>query len=172
MTVTMAMTGLLAGCACSPHEADAAAAAAGSKTGAGQGAATASARPSLAELTQQVRAAEQAFAQTMAERNHAKFSDFIAEDAIFFTTDVPYRGKQQVVAGWQRFFQVPYAPFSWKPERVEVQDSGQLALSTGPVFDPNGKLIAHFTSIWRHEAPGVWRVIFDKGEAAVPAEKR
>ena len=54
-------------------------------------------------------------------------------------------------------------PFSWEPEQVEVLDSGTLALSTGPVYDPNGKLIATFTSIWRQEMPGKWRIVFDKG---------
>jgi hypothetical protein len=31
------------------------------------------------------------------------------------------------------------------------------------VRDSKGKLIGRFTSIWRLEAPGVWRIIFDKG---------
>jgi len=34
------------------------------------------------------------------------------------------------------------------------------------VRDRNGKQIATFSSIWRLEAPGTWRIIFDKGEAA------
>ena len=41
--------------------------------------------------------------------------------------------------------------------------SGTLALSSGPVYDPAGKNFATFTSIWRLEAPGVWRIVFDKG---------
>ncbi len=61
------------------------------------------------------------------------------------------------------FFEPPAAPFSWQPETVEVLDSGTLALSTGPVRDAGGKLISRFTSIWRLEAPGQWRIVFDKG---------
>jgi len=38
-----------------------------------------------------------------------------------------------------------------------------LALSSGPVHDAKHKLIGRFTSIWRQEAPGVWRIVFDKG---------
>ena len=64
---------------------------------------------------------------------------------------------------WKRFYEGPTAPFSWQPETVEVLDSGDLALSSGPVRDPQGKLVATFTSIWRLEAPGTWRIIFDKG---------
>jgi len=43
-----------------------------------------------------------------------------------------------------------------------VLDSGTLALSTGPVKDPKGEIVARFNSIWRLES-GQWRVIFDKG---------
>ncbi len=48
---------------------------------------------------------------------------------------------------------------------MHVLASGDLAQSTGPVFDPEGKRIATFKSIWRQEAPGVWRVVFDGGES-------
>jgi hypothetical protein len=46
---------------------------------------------------------------------------------------------------------------------VEVLDSGSLAHSSGPVRDPNGKVIGRFNSIWRSDGAGTWRVIFDKG---------
>jgi hypothetical protein len=45
-----------------------------------------------------------------------------------------------------------------------VLDSGTLALSSGPVRDASGKHFANFQSIWRQESPGVWRVVFDRGE--------
>jgi ketosteroid isomerase-like protein len=44
-----------------------------------------------------------------------------------------------------------------------VLSSGELALSTGLVRNPEGKVVARFNSIWRREAPGTWRVVFDKG---------
>ncbi|MBW6493810.1 MAG: hypothetical protein K0B16_04515 [Burkholderiaceae bacterium] len=69
----------------------------------------------------------------------------------------------KVVQAWARYFTGSQAPFSWQPETVEVLATGQLALSTGPVLDAGGKLIATFTSIWRLEAPGTWRIVFDKG---------
>jgi len=116
-----------------------------------------------AELEQQVRSHEQAFAQAMAERNFVAFQSYLAAEAIFFTGPVPLRGRTDVAAGWKRFFERPAAPFSWTPGEVEVLDSGTLAISSGPVRDPGGKIIATFTSIWRQESPGVWRVIFDKG---------
>jgi hypothetical protein len=51
--------------------------------------------------------------------------------------------------------------------RQQVEDTERaFALSSGPVNNPEGKLIATFTSIWRMEASGNWRIIFDKGNRA------
>lgn len=60
------------------------------------------------------------------------------------------------------------APFSWELEEVEVLDSGSLAIRSGPVRDSKGALIATFTSIWRLEDAGKWRIIFDEGNRACP----
>lgn len=122
------------------------------------------ARPAApADLRAQVMAAERGFARTMAERDLAGFGRFVSAEAVFLSGSDALRGRQQVVDGWAGFFESDIAPFSWEPERVEVLDSGTLALSTGPVRNPAGVVIARFTSIWRLEAPGVWRVVFDRG---------
>jgi ketosteroid isomerase-like protein len=115
------------------------------------------------EAKQQVIAVVKAFAKTMADRDLRAFASFIAEDTVFFSGPTPLRGKPAVVAFWTRFYQKPEAPFSWAPEEVEVLDAGNLALSAGPVHDPKGKLIGRYSSIWRLEAPGQWRIVFDKG---------
>lgn len=116
-----------------------------------------------ADVRQEVFAAERAFAQTMADRDHKTFASFIAEEAIFFGPAEPLRGKQQVVEGWAPFFEGADAPFSWEPQTVEVLASGTLALSSGPVRNKAGETVAQFTSIWRRESDGAWRVVFDKG---------
>jgi ketosteroid isomerase-like protein len=123
------------------------------------------------DARQQVMATERTFAKTMAERDHQAFATFVSSEAVFFSGPAPLRGKQQVVDWWARFFQKPAAPFSWDPDQVEVLDSGSLAISSGPVKDPSGKLIARFTSIWRLEAPGQWRIIFDKGSEVCDCAK-
>ncbi len=125
--------------------------------------ATLAASQGAPELVQQVLAVERAFAKTMADRDHAAFARFLSNEAVFFSGPVPLRGKQAVADFWKRFYDQPEAPFSWAPETVQVLDSGTLALSSGPVRNAKGELIAHFTSIWRQEAPGVWRIVFDKG---------
>ena len=116
-----------------------------------------------AELTAQVTAAEVAFAKTMADREHVAFASFISEEAVFISGGKPVRGKPAITADWKKFYDSPRAPFSWKPDLVEVLPSGKLAYSTGPVFNPDGKVFARFNSTWRLEAPGVWRIVFDSG---------
>jgi ketosteroid isomerase-like protein len=120
-------------------------------------------RADLAMLQKQVADTERGFAKTMADRNFAAFQSFLADETIFFTRTAALRGKQAVADFWKKFYDAPVAPFSWEPEKVEVLDSGTLALSYGPVRDPSGKHVANFQSIWRLEAPGVWRIIFDRG---------
>ena len=125
----------------------------------------AAAAEDLAKLASQVRATEIAFAKTLADRDVKKFTSMIAPDVIWLA-DVPLRGPAQVLTRWQKFFDAPQAPFSWAPEIVEVQDGGKLALSTGPVLNPDGKRVATYTSIWRREDSGEWRIIFDSGSPA------
>jgi ketosteroid isomerase-like protein len=127
------------------------------------GCAAAPAQVNLEERTRQVADTERAFAKTMADRNFEQFTTFLSTETIFFGHSGPIRGKQAVADAWKRFYEQPQAPFSWTPDRVEVLDSGTLALSSGPVYDPNGKLIARFSSIWRLEAPNTWRIVFDQG---------
>ncbi len=114
------------------------------------------------KLAAQVRAREEAFARTMANRDLAAFAGFVSEEAVFVGRTVR-RGRPQVAEGWRTYFEGPRAPFSWQPETVEVLDSGTLALSRGPVFDEQGKRSGTFTSTWRREADGEWRVVLDSG---------
>jgi len=125
-------------------------------------------RADLGAAKRQVADTERAFARTMVARDHTAFSSFLSQEAVFFSGDKPLRGAQQVADWWKRYYEGPDAPFSWEPEEVEVLDSGSLAISSGPVRDSKGALIATFTSIWRLEDAGKWRIIFDKGNRACP----
>jgi ketosteroid isomerase-like protein len=120
-----------------------------------------------AALERQVADVERAFARSMAQRDHAAFTAHLSEQAVFFGREL-LRGKAAVAAGWRPFFDGPQAPFSWEPDQVQVLDDGTLALSTGPVRNAAGAVVARFNSVWRQEAPGVWRVVFDKGQPPDP----
>jgi ketosteroid isomerase-like protein len=120
---------------------------------------------------EQVAATERAFARTMADRDLKGFGSFLSEETVFFAGTKPLRGKQAVIDAWARLYAQPQAPFSWEPKTVEVLASGALALSSGPVHDPHGKLVGCFSSIWRQEAPGVWKIVFDRGTGPQECDK-
>jgi len=113
-------------------------------------------------LADGLRQTEAAFAKTMADRDHAAFTSFLADETVFMGRTTQ-RGKAAVSAAWKRFYEGSKAPFSWRPERVEVLDSGALGMTSGPVFDEAGQRIGTFNSVWRREPDGKWRIIFDIG---------
>jgi ketosteroid isomerase-like protein len=125
----------------------------------------------IEELKQQVIETERAFAETMAKRDYKGFASFLSNEAVFIGSKEISHGKEKVLQYWKPFYEKAEAPFSWKPDKVEVLESGSLAISTGPVYDSKGKLVATFTSVWRLEAPQTWRIIFDKGDAVCPETK-
>jgi len=115
-----------------------------------------------AELEDQVRATERAFAKSMADRDLEAFTAHIADDAVFMG-GTTLRGRQAIADGWAPFFKDAQAPFSWEPETVVVLESGTLALSSGPVRNPAGEWAGTFNSVWRREPDGRWLIVLDKG---------
>lgn len=128
--------------------------------------------PDAEQLRKTVSDTERAFAKTMADRDFPAFSKFLSADTVFQGSKAPLRGPAEVTAAWKKFFDGAQAPFSWEPDNVVVMTNGELALSSGPVRDPSGKLIARFNSVWRQEAPGVWRIILDMGNDACECPKQ
>lgn len=118
--------------------------------------------PAIAELETSLRETERAFAATMAKRDLAGFASFLAEDTVFVGGTVR-RGKAAVVEGWSRFFEGKEAPFSWEPATAVVGASGTLGLTSGPVYDPDGTRSGTFTSTWRREQDGSWKIVLDTG---------
>ncbi len=125
----------------------------------------------LSELADDVRSAEMAFAETMAQRDLDAFLTYVADDAVFVGRDV-LRGIDAVKDGWSRYFEDPEAPFSWEPAIVEVLESGSLALSSGPVRNAEGERIGTYNSIWRRDGEGRWKVVFDNGCPPCDCEKQ
>ena len=108
-------------------------------------------------------AVESAFAATMADRDLDAFVGFLDAETVFFAGPTELRGAEAVKKAWAPFFEGEAAPFSWRPEVISVLDSGSLGLTSGPVFDPEGNRIGTFNSIWRLNADGVWKIVFDRG---------
>jgi len=128
----------------------------------GARAATLPSAADLAVVTAEVKAAEIAFAKTMADRRLDQFTDFVAEDAVFVGA-APHIGRATIVDKWSGYFKGDKAPFSWAPDAVEAAADGRTAISTGLARDPAGQVISRFTTIWRKDPDGHWRAIVDQG---------
>jgi len=83
-------------------------------------------------VAQQIFAAESGFAQSMADRDFDGFASHVAPDAVFFARASVQRGKAAVLDAWRGFFDGPDAPFSWRPETIEVLASGRLKRPSAP----------------------------------------
>ena len=99
----------------------------------------------------------------MKARDHAAFTGFLAEETLFSMGSAPLHGAVAVANAWKRFYDRPAALFfcgsrkkskCWRPARWQC---------SGPVYGAGGKLISRFGAIWRQEAPGQWRIVFDRG---------
>jgi ketosteroid isomerase-like protein len=123
------------------------------------------AQPAHGDRAAEVRAAEIAFAATMARRDQKAFATFIADDAVFMNGGKPLRGKAAVVEHWTRFFSEPVAPFSWQPEIVEISSGGTLGYSEGPVRSSSGEQASRYYTTWQRNPDGRWLVVFDAGYA-------
>ena len=120
------------------------------------------------EIADDLRAAEIAFAATVADGDLEAFASFLDEDAVFVSTGV-LRGREAIVQAWSAFFAEGAPELTWAPEVVEVRPDG-LGLSRGPytltVTAPDGSTTSSsgsFTSIWRRGEDGAWKVLFDSG---------
>ena len=111
----------------------------------------------------EVEAREIAFAKTMTDRDFDAFLTFVSPAAVFFTGNEALRGLDIIAEAWAPFFEGPTAPFSWHPDVVQVLESGLLALTSGSVRGASGEVVGRFNSVWRKDADGQWRVVFDKG---------
>ena len=109
-------------------------------------------------LEMEVRKVEAAFANTMLDRDLQAFASFLSDEAIFLSGGTTSRGKELIVKQWKQYYDAENIPFTWQPETIVVLDSGTLALSSGPFYNSEGKIIANFNSIWRREKSGHWKI--------------
>ncbi len=117
----------------------------------------------ISALEVELRDAEAAFAAAFASGDMEAFATFLAEGVVFMAGDQPLRGPEAVLERWTPLRgEGPEPPFTWRPERVAVEASGQRGLSTGPVFLPDGTWTSSFVSTWTH-TPAGWRVLLDIG---------
>jgi ketosteroid isomerase-like protein len=123
-----------------------------------------------AALTEQVRAAEIAFAKTVADDRIDLFEGFLDPETVFVSGMTTTRGKAAVVESWRGSFGPGRPDFTWHPEVIELSPDATFALSRGPwvirTVDKRGRVKETkgvFNSIWRRHPDGSWKVLYDAG---------
>jgi ketosteroid isomerase-like protein len=125
--------------------------------------------PALADLEHDVRCREVGFSKSVELQHHELFASFIDPDARFVGAKVD-RSREAIAEAWKVFFSGDLPSIKWRPQFVEVLESGDLALSRGPyrIIDKNdegetSEAWGTFNSVWRLTADGEWLVVFDAG---------
>lgn len=123
-------------------------------------------------LVEEVRCVEIAFAESVANSDIDAFRNLLHPDARFVGSGV-VRGRDEIVSAWQPLFEDDRPLLIWRPEIVEVLDSGVLALSRGPyrleLSDADGNVSYEwgtYNSIWLKQPNGAWQIVFDAGSPA------
>ena len=127
---------------------------------------TASAAAGPAE---EVRCREIGFSKSVEIQDHELFASFIDPDARFVSNKVTHT-PAAIAEAWSVFFAKDGPLIKWRPQFVEVLESGDLALTRGPyrIIDKNdeGEMTegwGTFNSVWRRTENGEWFVVFDAG---------
>jgi ketosteroid isomerase-like protein len=117
-----------------------------------------------------LRQTELDFAKAFAERNVARFAEFVADDARFTAAAKVREGKAAILEQWTRMMQNPDLTLTWSPDIVELSQAGDLGFTSGPyeatVKQKDGTIArerGRFASVWRRQANGRYQIIFDIG---------
>lgn len=126
----------------------------------------------LADVSMDVRCQEIAFSRSVENKDIESFKSFLDSDARFVGRSVD-KGPDEIATAWAVFFSDDGPAIKWRPQFVEVLEDGSLALTRGPYRmidqDEDGNPTEYwgtFNSIWRKNANGEWRVVFDAGNTA------
>ena len=120
---------------------------------------------------------EQSFAQSVADHDAVAFAEHVSENAAFgASTPAPTRGRAAIAKDWSGVVEGKQMALRWYPTRVTIAGAPDVAWSSGPALfeslDPKAKhryMMSRFHSVWRKEADGTWRVLFDDGTQPRPA---
>jgi uncharacterized protein (TIGR02246 family) len=102
---------------------------------------------------------------------------YYADDAVLLPPNEPKAtGKDNIRKEISALLGLPKVAVSWKPEKVEVSQSGDLAYTQGvyelSTTDAHGKATTDHgktVEIWRKQADGSWKCIVDMWSSSLPA---
>lgn len=106
--------------------------------------------------------ADRAFNQSVADKDVEHFRALVAEDAMFGGgTAHQTQGREAIVKAWAPFFEPDAVPLTWAPVKGEVLSGGEIGYTVGRYV--HGRARGQYLTVWRKQADGRWRAIYDIG---------
>ncbi len=125
------------------------------------------------ENVETLRKLEGEFMQAAANRGSAGYLSYYAEDAVEVPNGAPLIEGKANIARTMGFLDNKDNRLSWTPVGGDVSSSGDLGYTYGTYeFHSKGKngapIVEHgkYTSIWKKQANGKWKVVLDMGNAS------
>jgi ketosteroid isomerase-like protein len=123
-----------------------------------------------------LRLMEAEFMKAAAERGSAGYMSYYAEDAVELPNGADaIQGKIDIAKGMS-FLDDKKNRLQWKPVGADISSSGDLGYTYGTFeFQSVGKdgkpsvERGKYTSIWKKQGDGSWKVVLDMGNAGPPA---
>ena len=124
---------------------------------------------------QAIEKAEANFEKARADRGLEGWLSFFADDTADFVRGGPFTfTKDEMRRRLQKDFD-PADQLTWKPVKIEVADSGDLAYSLGTWQlkgkDPKGNDVTQtgkYLTVWKKQKDGSWKVVADTGNVDPP----
>lgn len=119
--------------------------------------------PAYAADPAPVIAAEQAFAKSVAELGvRDGFLAHMADEAVVFTPDVVNAKTLFTARPAGKAPKDGGTLLTWWPVFAGLAQSGDLGFTTGPA-EANGKRFTHYFTVWKRQADGGWKWLYDGG---------
>jgi len=123
------------------------------------------------DKTADLKKADQDWAKSVADKNLDQFMSFIGDDAYMCDlTGKWMHGKDTIKADWTKPLADPSFKLSWTVESADVSKSGDLGYTRGSFAGSGGSdtFSGSYTTVWRKDKDGKWRVAVDIASAAPP----
>jgi ketosteroid isomerase-like protein len=126
-----------------------------------------------------IRKADSAWSVATGSKQINEFMNYVAEDGIIQAPNaLTAKGKDAVQKLMSGFFGIPGFTVKWQATKVEVSSSGDIGYSLGAyelsVNDAQGKPITDhgkYTTIWKKQSDGSWKVAVDMFNTDMPAQQ-
>lgn len=126
------------------------------------------------DKTAALKQADQDWAKSAQSRNVEQFMSFIGDDA--YMCDLSGRwmhGKDKIKEDWAKALADPSFKLNWTVESADVSKSGDLGYTRGSFEGSQGndKFSGSYTTVWKKDKDGKWRVAVDIASATPPPQK-